>query len=295
MKNILFIYLRTDHMRKFFLFFTVLAAGIALTAQSPFPEPGEVEAFYNTKTLVVLEGNMFSTYNGFIKGAMKEFWELTEYDFIDQDEFEAKRKDPAYSFIVLTETRFDKDKSGSVYNFINLLLGKKVGRIEDMPEMCAVPLSISESDDIEYTYKVGMVLRFMQAHVKHISEDPTVKGKKYLKYYNQFVPELPSKTILVSEDDLEEDVLSEKTNPAIFPENLVISTDEEVKKAIENRSENTVILHKVGPVKKEGGICFKMLIGTDNGKMYFYGEHKVTAKNRSGLLAADIKRIGRFK
>lgn len=282
-------------MRKLLLSFSLFLFCTTIFSQAPFPEPAEVESFYNTTTLVVLENQMFSTYNAFIKNAMKEFWDITEYEFISQDDFDARRKDPACSFIVLTETKFDKDKSGSVYNFINLLLGKKVGRIEDMPEMCAIPLSIVDSDEFEYTYKVGMVLRFMQAHVRHISEDPSMKGKKYLKYYNQFVPELPGKTILVAADDLEEDVLSQKTNPEIFPENLVIATDEEVKEAIVNRAENTVILHKVGPVSREGGICFKMLIGTDDGKMYFYGEHKVTAKNRNGLLVGDIKRIGRFR
>lgn len=281
-------------MRKLLLSLSLFITGIMLVAQAPFPEPSEVESFYKTKTLVVLENQIFSTYNAFIKSAMKEFWEITEYEFIDAGEFETKRKDPAYSFIVLTETRFDKDNSGSVYNFINLLLGKKVGRIEDMPEMCAIPLSIAGDEEFEYTFKVGMVLRFMQTHVKHISEDPSIQGKRYLKYYNQFVPELPDKTILVSVDDLEEDVMSQKTNPKIFPANLVIATDEEVKEAIVQRAQNTVILHKVGPVAKEGGICFKMLIGTDDGKMYFYGEHKVTPKNRNGLLLNDIKRIGRF-
>ena len=282
-------------MKKLLSTIIALITGLTLFSQAPFPEPDQIEAFYNTKTMVVLENQMFSTYNSFIKGAMKEFWEITEYEFITTDQFEDMRKDPGYSFLVVTQTRFDKDDSGSVYNFLNLLLGNKVGRIEDMPEMCAIPLSIADSDEFEYTYKVGMVLRFIQAHVRHLSEDPSIKGKKYLKYYNQFIPELPGKTILVSQDDLEEDVLSQKTNPKIFPENLVIATDEEVREAIVNRSPDTVILHKVGPVAREGGICFKMLIGTDNGMIYFYGEHKVTPKNRNGLLVNDIKRIGRFR
>jgi hypothetical protein len=281
-------------MKKFLIILASIIIGSVASAQSPFPEPSQIEYFYSTKTLVVLESQMFSTYNAFIKGAMKEYWDITEYEFITSDEFETKRKDPQYSFIVLTETKFDKDKSGSVYNFINLLLGTRVGRIEDMPEMCAIPLSIANTDEFDYTFKVGMVLRFMQAHVKHLSEDPSIKGKKYLKYYNQFIPELPDKTILVSADDLEEDVLSQKTNPKIFPQNLKILTEEEVNAAIVSRSENSVILHKVGPEGGSGGICFKMLIGTDNGMMYFYGEHTITPKNKNGLLVNDIKRIGRF-
>ena len=148
-------------MRKILTSLTALMILSSISAQSPFPEPVEVEQFYNTKTLVVLENTMFSTYNAFIKKAMAEYWDITPFEFISVNDFNVKREDPAYSFLVLTETKFDKDKSGSVYNFINLLLGKDVGRIEDLPEMCAIPLSFAGAVDIEYSFKLGIVLRFM--------------------------------------------------------------------------------------------------------------------------------------
>jgi hypothetical protein len=264
-------------------------------SQSPFPTAEEINSFYGTETLVVLENTMFSTYNAFIKSAIKEHWDITPYKFISVEEFNTMREDPAYSFIVLTETKFDKDKSGSVYNFINLLLGKDVGRIEDLPEMCAIPLSIAGESDMEYSYKVGIVLRFMQAHVRHLSEDPSLSGKRYLKYYNSFIPELADKTILLAEDDLVEELRSESVIKSLYDNDIRLVGEDEIRDAIVNKKENTLILHMVGPDSdRAGGMCFKMLIGTDDGMIYFYGEHKITPKKRKGLLVNDLRRIGRY-
>ncbi len=33
-----------------------------------------------------------------------------------------------------------------------------------MPEICAVPLSYAGEDDLEYGYKLGAILEFMQKH-----------------------------------------------------------------------------------------------------------------------------------
>ena len=95
----------------------------------------------------------------------------------------------------LQKTYFEKDKSGSVFTFINLLMGKDVNELEEMPEFCAIPLSFAGADDTEYAYKLGIILTFIQQHTKLIAEDPSIFGKKYLKYYNKFVPEVINKTI----------------------------------------------------------------------------------------------------
>ncbi len=295
MKNILYIYLNNFMMNRLMIFLALLFAGNVLFAQAPFPEPEEVEGFYNTTTYVVLEDNMFSTYNALIKKAVEDYWKLTDYEFINTAEFNEKRSDPGASFIVLTGTRFDKDNSGSVFNFINLLLGKDVRRIEEMPEFCAIPLSIQGAEDAGYSHKLGMVIRFMQAHVDHIREDPSLKGKQYLKYYNKFIPGISTKTILVAGSDLEPDLRSQEAIEQYYPYDMKIVSDEEVDEAILSEAENTLVLHKVGPESTgKGGLCFKMLLGTDDARMYFYGEHKISNRRPNGLLVNDLKRMARF-
>ncbi|MGM0667604.1 MAG: hypothetical protein ACQETA_09805 [Bacteroidota bacterium] len=295
MKNILYFYLNNIMIKRLTIFLAIFFTCGSLYSQAPFPEPDEVERFYNTKTLVVLEDQMFSPYNAFIREAVNAYWELTEFEFISSSEFNKKRRDPSYSFIVLTSTRFDRDRSGTFFNFINLLLGKDVGRIEEMPEFCAIPLSVKDADDTEYSHKLGIVLRFMQSHVNHIREDPSLKGKKYLNYYNKFVPEALDKTILVSEDDLVPELRTEEAADRYYPDNLRVVSQDQVDEAIREKAEDTLVLHRVGPVKAEkGGLCFKMLLGTDDARMYFYGEHRISDRRPNGLLVNDLKRIGRF-
>ena len=71
-----------------------------------------------------------------------------------------------------------------------------------MPEICAIPLSFAGEDDLEYGYKLGAILSFMQKHAHMISDDPSLTGRKYLKYYNKYIPDVQKKTILVKQEDL---------------------------------------------------------------------------------------------
>ncbi len=268
-----------------------------LSGQAPFPSRDEIKQFSASKTCVVLESDQFSSYNAFIKKAMKEYWKVTSYEIIDGEEFNVRRSNPAYSFIVLTETNFNKDKSNSVFNFINLLQGKNVDKLGELPEICAVPLSYAGVDDLEYGYKLGAILSFMQKHAMLIMEDPSKTGRKYLKYYNENVPELTKKTILVKQEDLSPDIGSIDRIKAFYSNKIEIVTEEEIVKAIENKTPDTVILHKVGPVgdTRGQGYCFKMLIGTDDANMYYYNQHTIDKSNPNGLLPADLKRLARFE
>jgi hypothetical protein len=184
-------------MRKIFITGLVLLNMTILSGQSPFPSREEINQFQSSKTCVVLEDDSFSAYNKYIRDAVKEYWKITPFEFIEEAEFNVRRADPAYSFIVLTQTNFEKDKANSVYNFINLIQGKKVARLGLMPEICAVPLSFAGEEDLEYVYKLGAILSFMQKHARMIIAEPSLTGRRYLRYYNRFIPDIKGKTILV--------------------------------------------------------------------------------------------------
>jgi hypothetical protein len=268
-------------------FFPLLMKG-----QAPFPSKDEIKQFTASKTCVVLEDEPFSSYNVYIKTAVNSFWKITPFEFISAAEFDTRRSNVGYSFIVLTQTGFEKDKSGSMFNYINLLQGKKVKKLGEMPEICAIALSLAGEDDIDYSYKLGAILSFMQKHAQMISDDPSLTGRKYLKYYNKNIPEVHSKTILVKKEDLVPQIESLDKIKAIYTNKIEIVTEDAIIKAIEAKSPNTLILHKVGPVgNKNSALCFKMLIGTDDSNMYYYNEHIIDKNNPNGLLPADLKRL----
>jgi hypothetical protein len=283
-------------MKKIFPVFIAVLFSVMAAGQAPFPSKDEIKQFSASKTCVVIEDDPFSSFNAYIKDAMKEYWKVTPYEFISVKDFNVMRTKPAYSFIVLTQTNYEKDKSVSVFNFINLLQGKSVDKLGEMPEICAIPLSYAGEEDIEYGYKLGAILSFMQKHAQLIMEDPSKTGRKYLKYYNENVPEVMKKTILVKQEDLSPEINTIDKIKAIYSNKIEIVSEEEIVKAIENKTPNTVILHKVGPVgeKQNEGYCFNMLIGTDDSNMYYYNMHKIDKDNPNGFLLSDLKRLARF-
>jgi hypothetical protein len=235
-------------------------------------------------------------FNPAIRNAVENYWTLTPYEFITVDEFNKRRDDPAWSFLVLTESYYERDRSGSAFVFLNLLLGKKVRNLEDMPEFCAIPLDFAGEDaDEEYAYKLGLIVEFIQQHARLVTESPKTPGVRFLKYYNKFVPEIEGRTILAREADMDVSVASEEEIESYYSGIFRIVTEDEIKAAISERRPNTLILHKVGPPDEtRGAYVFKMLIGTDDGKMYYFNNHKIDQRNSNGFLPADLRRIGRF-
>ena len=268
-----------------------------LSGQAPFPNKEEIKQFSESKTCVVIEDDPFSSFNAYIKDAMKQYWTITPFEFIDTREFNLRSAKPQYSFILLTETNYEKDKTLSVYKFINLLQGKAVDKLGEMPEVCAVPLAYAGEDDLEYGYKLGAILEFMQKHASLIMEDPSKTGRKYLKYYNENIPKVMGKTILVKQEDLAPAISSVGQIRAIYSSKIEIVGEEDIVKAIETKAPNTVILHMVAPVgmNKDQGYCFKMLIGTDDADMYYYNLHTIDKANPNGFLPADLKRLAKFE
>lgn len=274
--------------------FLAVAAGLA--AQAPYPTEEDGRLLMASKTCVVLENSPFSEFNAAIREAVTAYWTLTPFEFIDINEFNKRRQDPSYSFLVLTETEYEKDKSGSTFAFINLLLGKKVRNLEELPEFCAIPLDFAGEDaDAWYAYKMGLIVRFIQSHAQVVIANPKNQGVRFLKYYNQYVPEIANKTIMAREEDMDESLKTEEAISSIYSGRFLLVTEDEIRAAVAEKRPNTLILHKVGPPEElTGAFVFKMLIGTDDARMYYFNNHKVDARNPNGFLPADLRRVARF-
>lgn len=263
-----------------------------LLGQAPFPDGNEIKQFKASRTCVVLEDDPFSSYNEYIKQAVTEAWKITPFEFITVKDFNVRRSNPGYSFIVLTQTNFDKDKSHGLYNFINLLQGKNVNLLSEMPEISAVPLSIAGVNDFVYSYKLGPILAFMQNHARMILLDPTMTLMKYLKLYNKNIPDIKEKTILVTSDDLTPGISTIAKIKAIYTGDIKIVSDDELMDAIDKKTPNTIIVHKVGPLgDRKTGYCFIMLLGIADAELYYYNLHLVDKANPNGLLPEDLKRL----
>jgi len=265
-----------------------------LFSQEYLPTPENLEKFLKTKTLVVLDPNPLNTYDSEIMEAMENEWTLTEFEAIRYDEFEKKRMDPQYSFIKLVNITFEKDELNAVYKFLNLSLGGDYFSINQMPDIVSVPVAYNNVDEDSYNYKLGILVRFIQNHVKLIYEHPEIISANIFKYYNNNKGDVKEKTLYLITDELEPSINSKARISKIYPYSFTMVTREDIKDAITNRDDDVVFLHKVGPEgTRLNARCYKILIGAGDANFYYFDYHMINDKKPDGFLEDDLKKISK--
>ncbi len=272
------------------LIFTGLV--VSAGAQGYVPSRADVNTFFTTKTLVVLENNPLSEYNDIIKKVMQQEWTITEFDFISEKDFEAKRMDAQYSFIYMSHVTFEKDKTDASYRFLHLSLGGDYYRLNEMPDIASVPLAYFAVEEDRYAYKLAILVRFLQNHAKLIHERPEIISANVLKHYNDNIKDIKDKTLYLLKEELAPSVNTEAKIKKIYPYKFKLVTPEDIETAIRNRDPDVVFLHKVGPegTKKEAR-SYKIIIGAADALFYYFDYHKISDKNPDGLLESDFKNL----
>jgi hypothetical protein len=279
-------------MKKHTLIFACLFISFMSFSQAYVPTVEDIERFFDTKTLVVLDVNPLNTYDAEIKEAMENEWTITEYDFIPFSEFEKKRQNPEYSFLFMANVNFEKDKLQTTYKFLNLSLGGAYFNLNQMPDLVSVPVAYKNVDEESYNYKLGILVRFIQNHIRLIHEHPEIVGENVFKYYNENKGVVHDKTLYLIESELAKDIRSQAKVKAIYPYKFKFVTPEDIKDAIQNRDSSVVFLHKVGP---EGtritARCYNVLIGAGDANFYYFDYHMISDKKPDGLLSSDLKKL----
>jgi len=148
-----------------FSFLIILVFSSETFAQQNYAKEADFKAFMQSKTLVVLNNTMLSDYNESIKAAVKSLWKITPYEFISQKEFEAKKSNKAFSFLILSDATLEQKEVVMRYNILNLVLGGKAKTLNEMIDLGSVPLSYSDEEENSYLYKIGCIIQFMQYFV----------------------------------------------------------------------------------------------------------------------------------
>ena len=165
-----------------------------------------------------------------------------------------------------------------------------------MKDVANLPLSYHGVDEDRYAYKLGTMVRFLQDHIRLITENPGLVSQNVYKHYNENMADVRQKTLYLVEDELDKPVSSEARIRQVYPYNVKIVEPEEIKELIMAGDENAVFLHKVGPEgKKMNARVYKILIGAADGKFYYFDYHKVKAKSPDAFLESDFKKLAKAK
>jgi hypothetical protein len=261
---------------------------ISTVANNPLATKLQIGMFKNSKTCVVMDGGL-SFLNKPVKEAVQKYWKSTDFEFIDQTEFNKRKTNSKYSFIVAMDGAYDKDPGGVSYKFLSLVLGDESGNLNKMPEFCSIPLSYSGDNDAEYEYIVPVVIKFMQIHVKNLEKDRLPISINGLRYYNK--TGFNEKTLLLNKDKMASNVDSPDKIKAVSQYKVKLLTVDEIQKEMEANPANTLIHFHVGPAQDAGaGKSYDMLFDI-SGNLYYYNFRKITNDNPDGFNLNDFNNI----
>lgn len=263
-----------------------------IQAQEAVASKEDIEKFYQTTTCVVMTDDIFNTYNSKIKAAVEQNWTITDYEFITMDEYKKRNSNPDYSFLISTRILFDDEGTQASYSFLSVVLSDISQNLNTMPDLCSFPLSYYDVDYDKYDYKFPAILLFMQNHINITRDNPNLSTKNIIQFYNKNIESLSGKTLYVIKDELAEEVNTISEIKNFYDGEVKIVEMEEIEEAIEN-NEEIVFLHKVGP-PEDGDVkarCYKLIIGADDGKLYYFDWHKINDKKPDGLLKSDFKKM----
>ncbi|MBN1950611.1 MAG: hypothetical protein JW801_05375 [Bacteroidales bacterium] len=272
----------------------IVSMNLIVARSQTVPSQEDIQSFFNTKTMVVLLDNPLREYNSVIKEVMEQEWNITDYEFIDFEQYEALRKDPKYSFLYMTEVGFENDNTDARYRFLHLSLGGDYFRINEMPDIASVPLSYHSVEEDNYIYKLAILVRFIQQHALLIRDNPKIVSANVLQHYNDNIQDIKGKTLYLLEDELAPEVNSTARIKKVYPYKFRIVTKDDIEEAIADRDENVVFLHKVGPEgTKQNARCYKVIIGAADAKFYYFDYHKISDKSPDGILEKDFKKMAK--
>jgi len=261
------------------IFFALLSLG--LMANPPLATKQQIGMFMNSKTCVVLEsGNV--AYSANVKDAVQKYWKATTFEFIDGAEFDKRRFDSKYSFLVLTKGVFAADPAGVSYSYMRLVLGSTTSDVGNMPEFCSIPLSYTDDNNGDFDYAIPSIVKFMQMHVKTLAKKHFIIALNGLSYYNS-IKKFNDKVLLLNKEKMAENANTPEKILTVYPYYVKLLTSSEILKELSSNPPNTMFEFHVGPPKNTAaGKCFDMIFDVE-GNLYYYNERKITNENGDGF------------
>lgn len=257
-----------------------------------YADKKQVEDFFKSKTMVVLDANQMIGYNIVINDAMKKYWTITPFEVIKSDEFDKTSKNSELSFIFLSKVQLEKDKEEVFYLYMNFVMGADVKDLVGLPELLSIPLAYEGVDEDDYIEKLPAMLRFAQLHLNNLKTAKNLKKFYFLKNYNADSKLLKNMTLLLQESDLSKEVNSLQKIKTVYPGAVKIVSAEEIAKAVENKTPKTAVLHQISPGPDDNkGRFYCQIYDVDSGKLYYYDHQNISQRRPVGMSANDFRKI----
>lgn len=249
----------------------------------------KISDFPQKVTKVVLSGNEFI--DTILKDEVTARWRVSPYEFCTLEEFNEFKDTDEYYFLIVTNGQFKKDLSPTI-QFLTLIKGGKGSDkgIDGMLEIVSLPVAAAQFPSGREVAYIPAFLDIIQDYTLD-SMEKDVDAYGGLVNYSANIVRSEDMKIAFSRDDIAVS-LESLEDGTTFGKDMLLLNEDKVDALLVNNAENTLVSYVVAPFDPQPGMyCYKMLIDTQNHKLYYYKRHKITAKAGPGFLKKDLKRI----
>lgn len=247
--------------------------------------------FFESTTYMVKDQDPFSKYNEYMIEAMEKHWHITPFEVITFEQFEQMRTNEDASFLIYANIK--QKNLDQIYEFINFVMGDRRRDFEGMPDLGSVPLAYRDGNDLNYLYKMGAFVKFMQTFARERSSTSRIQLARILNVRDEALRHMQ---LWLLEEELAPEINTLEKIQNHYPYPVRIATREEIRQAVDENRSDVALLHKIGPedVTRSGrGKCWKFIIAADDGRVLYSNSHDVTPRVPDALLLSDLEEIAK--
>lgn len=240
-------------------------------------------------TKVVLSGNDFL--DSSLREEVTGRWRVSPYEFCTVEEFDKLKGSDEYYFLITTSGQFKKESEPSL-QFLTLVKGGPGASegIGKMLEVVSLPIASAK-------YPSGRELIFLPAFLDIIqnyavdSMNNDFNAYSGLGKYTANISRAGKMRIVFSENDVCEN-LTDLDKDMLFDEDMFVTEEDEADSYLTENAGETLVSYIAAPTDAQpGALCYKMLIDTQNHKLYYFKKHRVSKNKGACFLKNDLRRI----
>lgn len=231
-------------------------------------------------TKVVLTGN--DMVDAVFRKEVSERWLTSPFEFCTQDEFEAVKGYDTYYFLLFTEGT----GSDAGITFLSVVKGgPEAGRgIAEMLQVVSVPYAPTGGLSIRGLIYLPALLDIIQAYIpRAIDDDRTAYGG-----LSGSLAQSRGLAVRIGEEDIAERARGK------VPAGIHVTETDEVDDRLDRGGDDVLLGYVVAPEQPvKGSACYKMLVGSESHRLFYYRRAKVSGPADCGFLADELRRFAR--
>lgn len=274
--------------RYFIILLSILLPAICFGQGQIITKKHKIDDFTSKTTKVVISDGSF--FEAMLEDAIKSYWKVSPYEFCNQEEFEKLKDDGDYYFLLSTQGQFKKENSPGIQMLTLVKGGTGNGQISDMLEIVSIPVASLENPSGRELIFLPALLDIIQEYTL-TSMDREWDAYIGLSNHNSNLKHIKGHGLVMATEDIDSKTL-ESSSWARMKKRAITDTYEQTDLYLDENAEGKVVSYIVAPTDAQtGSYCYKMLIGTDDHKLYYFRKHRITERYGIGFLEEDIKRI----